>query len=77
MLQEDIEEIELALGESKILTSWIPAWVRIKKKLKELAQQTTNKQSTQNYACPKCGAVLSVTEYRTGECYSCCSAISA
>lgn len=52
MLQEDIEEIELALGESKILTSWIPAWIRIKNKLKELAQQPTNKQST---PCPACG----------------------
>ena len=38
---------------------------------------STNKQSTQKYACPKCGAELTVTEYRSGECYSCCSSISA
>jgi hypothetical protein len=34
--------------------------------------EATNKQS-----CPKCGVSLSVTEYRTGECHSCRSAISA
>ena len=44
----------------------------------ELAKFTsTNKQSTQNYACPKCSAELTGTEYRSGECYSCCSSISA
>jgi len=36
-----------------------------------------NKQSAKNYTCPKCGAMLSVIESRSGECYSCCSSISA
>jgi len=66
MLQEDIEEIELALGESKILTSWIPAWVRIKKKLKELAQQTTNSAMPK---CPKCGGNSEVVD--AFRCFAC------
>ena len=40
-------------------------------KLAEEKLAVYNKQSTQNYACPRCGAALSVTEYRTGQCHSC------
>jgi hypothetical protein len=49
----------------------------LEKEYKKEARNAPNKQSTQNYACPRCGVSLSVTEYRTGECHSCCSAISA
>jgi hypothetical protein len=43
----------------------------------EALKPSHNKQSTQNYACPKCNAWLSTIEYRTGECHSCHSSISA
>jgi len=46
-VQEDIEEIELALGESKMVTSWIPAWLRLKKVLKKSVKRSHKKASVQ------------------------------
>lgn len=49
----------------------------VAQKIAEALKPSHNKQSTPNYACPKCGAWLSTNEYRTGECFLCHSTISA
>lgn len=74
MLEKEITRLESFVFQCGDFND-IQAWQTLKTAV--LAQQTTNKQSTPNYACPKCGAWLSTNEYRTGECHSCCSAISA